>query len=147
MKPLLEGKQLFDLLPQKPPMTMVHALLAADGHSATTTFTVLPDNPFIENKALALPGLVENIAQTMAARSGFVFSSQIGQADAPPNPPIGFIGAITKLNYVKSPPLGSTIQTTIKIEAEMMDVSLVYGESTLNGELLLSCSMKVFLRK
>jgi predicted hotdog family 3-hydroxylacyl-ACP dehydratase len=147
MKPLLEGKQLFNLLPQKAPMTMVHALLTADEQSATTSFTVLPDNPFIENQALALPGLVENIAQTMAARSGFLFSTQVGQAEAPQNPPIGFIGAITKLNFVKNPPLGSTIQTTIKIEAEMMEVSLVSGESTLDGELLLSCSMKVFLRK
>ena len=147
MKPLLEGKALFDLLPQKPPMTMVHRLLEANEQLAVSEFTVLPENPFLENNSLALPGLIENIAQTVAARSGYLFSKEAKDNQEFSNPPIGFIGAITKLYFHQAPPLGSTIRTTIKIEAELSEVSLIAGESYLNDQLLASCSMKVFLRK
>ena len=147
MKPLLEGKELFDLLPQKQPMNMVHALLAYKHDSATSSLTILPDNLFIENNKLSLAGLVENIAQTIACRSAFQFLTNKDVSSEFPNPPVGFIGAITKLNFLQSPPIGAEIQTTIKVEAEMMDISLVSGETWWNGVLLLSCSMKVFVRK
>lgn len=147
MKALLEGKPLFDILPQKAPMTMVHRLLEANEQQAISEFTVLPDNPFLENDSLALPGLIENIAQTVAARSGYLYSIQARDELSLSNPPIGFIGAITKLSLHHNPPVHSTIRTSIKIEAEISEVSLISGESYLNDQLLAACSMKVFLRK
>ena len=55
------------LLPQKPPMVMVDALVEFTELSAVTRLVVRPDNIFVQNGRLAEPGLVENIAQTAAA--------------------------------------------------------------------------------
>jgi len=60
-----------DLLPQRPPFIMVDKLTYFDAKSAKTIFTVCEDNMFCFDGRMEESGLVENIAQTCAARTGF----------------------------------------------------------------------------
>ena len=60
-----------DLLPQRPPFIMVDKLTHFDAKSAKTIFTVYEDNMFCYDGRMEESGLVENIAQTCAARTGF----------------------------------------------------------------------------
>ena len=62
---------ILDLLPQRPPFIMVDKLTYFDLQSAKTVFTVHADNLFCVEGAMEEAGLVENIAQTCAAHTGF----------------------------------------------------------------------------
>ena len=60
-----------DLLPQRPPFIMVDKLTYYDPKHAKTVFLVRADNIFCHDGVMEEAGLVENIAQTCAARTGF----------------------------------------------------------------------------
>ena len=59
------------LLPQRPPFIMVDKLTYCDPKHAKTVFLVRADNIFCHDGVMEEAGLVENIAQTCAARTGF----------------------------------------------------------------------------
>ena len=61
---------ILDLIPQRPPMVMVDRLLHCDPVVTETEFTVREENILVENGRMSACGLVENIAQTCAARMG-----------------------------------------------------------------------------
>ena len=58
-------------IPQRSPMVMVDELVQASATRAVTRFAILPDNLFLVSNHLGEPGLVENIAQTVAAMVGY----------------------------------------------------------------------------
>ena len=61
-----------ELLPQRPPFVMIDQLLHFDEVVTTTRFEIRPDNLFAEGPVLNPCALVENIAQTCAARMGYI---------------------------------------------------------------------------
>lgn len=60
------------LIPQRAPFVMVDALVSCEENSTRTVFKIRPDNIFLENGILAEAALIENIAQTAAARAGWI---------------------------------------------------------------------------
>jgi 3-hydroxymyristoyl/3-hydroxydecanoyl-(acyl carrier protein) dehydratase len=70
MSDCLTDISILDLLPQRPPFIMVDQLTHFDMKSAETVFTVCEDNLFCVDGVMEEAGLVENIAQTCAARTG-----------------------------------------------------------------------------
>ncbi|MCL2502679.1 MAG: pseudouridylate synthase, partial [Bacteroidales bacterium] len=52
------------LIPQRPPMVVVDALLCCDYGHAQTSYTVAPDGLFVFDGKLSPAGLIENMAQT-----------------------------------------------------------------------------------
>ena len=69
-----------DLLPHQPPFIMVDKLTHYDATSAKTTFVVRDDNLFCINGFMEEAGLIENIAQTCAARTGFKQRLETGKS-------------------------------------------------------------------
>jgi predicted hotdog family 3-hydroxylacyl-ACP dehydratase len=118
-------------------MVMVEELVQADATLAVTHFTILPDNLFLVSNRLGEPGLVENIAQTVAAMVGY----NCCQKNIPV--PIGYIAAVKDLKIVSLPAEGSVIETTVVITNQVMDVTVVTGKVEQSGELICSCEMKV----
>jgi hypothetical protein len=57
----------------------------------------------------------------------------------------GFIGAVTNLNITEIPRNGSLLETSIKIENQIFDVTLISGQVSCEGRLVASCEMKIFL--
>jgi len=127
------------LIPQRPPFVMVDKLVAFCDISTTTGFTIKADNIFVEHGVFKEPGLVENIAQTAAARAGY--DSQIE------NRPVlvGYIGAINNLQVFSLPKTGDEIITRITTENQVFNVTLISGKITCNGELIAQCNMKIFI--
>ncbi|MEO8117090.1 MAG: hypothetical protein ABI653_05520 [Bacteroidota bacterium] len=64
------------LIPQRPPFVMVDHLINADEKTAETSFLILPENLLVENGFLSEAGLMENMAQTAAAKAGYEASKK-----------------------------------------------------------------------
>ena len=92
-KTQLETIDVLTLLPQRPPFVMIDRLIHFDEVVTTTQLEVRPDNLFMEADGLLNNcALVENIAQTCAARMGY-----INQYIYKERVRLGFIGSIKKL--------------------------------------------------
>jgi hypothetical protein len=66
----LTGENSLALIPQKPPFVMIDALLFSDEKRTVSSFKIPEKNIFVKEGLFLEPGLVENIAQTAAARAG-----------------------------------------------------------------------------
>lgn len=129
------------LIPQREPFVMIDTLIGSDETHTWTNFRVLPDNIFVQNGFLLEPALVENIAQTAASRLGQ--SSQLEGKSAP----IGYIGAVQNLEIFALPKVNDVLETEIKVEKQIFDVSVISGKIWCNDELMAQCEMKIFISK
>ena len=145
-KPIIEGEAVSALIPQKPPIEMVDKLWFNDDTTTISGFTIKEDNIFCEEGVFKEPGLVENIAQTAALRVGYVVSLMEKNGEKV-NPPIGYIGAIKRLLIHQQPKVGSELRTEVVIQQVIFDVTLITGKTTVNGEVVAECEMKIFLKK
>lgn len=129
------------LIPQKPPFVMIDKLLAFTETATTTGFSIKEDNIFVEHDVFKEPGLVENIAQTAAARAGYISHTE--------NKPVlvGYIGAVNGLQVIALPKTGDELITEITIENQIFDVTLISGKITCNGQLIAQCKMKIFINQ
>lgn len=107
------------LIPQKTPFVMVDTLVEFNKESLVSSFEVKSDNLFIEDNYLQEPGLIENMAQTVALHTGFDYFLKEEPA------PTGYIGSIKKVEVIELPQLGDVITTEAKILHEFMGVTMV----------------------
>ncbi|HQY11163.1 MAG TPA: 3-hydroxyacyl-ACP dehydratase [Ferruginibacter sp.] len=134
-------ENILELIPQKPPFVMVDELLACADNTATTRLTIRADNIFVQDGEFKEPGLVENIAQTAAARSGYVSKTENRPV------PVGYIGAVNNLQVHALPGTGDELITEITIENQIFDVTLISGKITCNGNIIVQCTMKIFINQ
>lgn len=144
-KPLLEGKEVSALLPQDPPIEMVDKLWYSQDKASISGLLVTEENMFSQNGELQEPGLIENIAQTAALRLGYIVLEKQKNGEST-EPPIGFIGAIKKLKIHKLPKVGDELVTQIIEGNTVFSVTIIQGETRVNGELVAECEMKIFLK-
>ena len=130
---------ILELIPQRPPFIMVDRLLHFDRIVTTAEFAVREDNIFLEGDELQPEGLVENIAQTCAARIGYVNLMNKESVR------LGFIGAVRNLTILGTPKIGETIETTITVKEEIFQMTLVDAEIRLNGTVIVNAEMKIAL--
>ena len=135
------NENITDLIPQKPPFVMVDKLLNFSETTTTTGFTIKADNIFVENGLFKEPGMVENIAQTAAARAGYIAKTE--------NKPVlvGYIGAVNGLQIFSLPKTGDELVTEITIENQIFDVTLISGKIICNSETIAQCEMKIFINQ
>ena len=127
-----------ELLPQRPPFVMVDYLVDYSETQTTCELTIRPDNVFCENGEFAASGLVENIAQTCAARLGYynVYILKTGVR-------LGFIGEVKDLDIVRLPRVGEQIETTITVLQDVFDVSLATAEVRVGTEVIATTGLKI----
>jgi predicted hotdog family 3-hydroxylacyl-ACP dehydratase len=128
-------------IPQRAPFVMVDEILLSSELSTQSKFLVHADNIFVENGLLKEPGLVENIAQTAAARAGYISHMESKPVS------VGYIGAIKNLQINSFPKVGDEIITEITIENQIFNVTLISGKITCNDKLLAHCQMKIFINQ
>lgn len=128
-----------ELIPQRPPFVMIDRLLSSDDVYSVTEFEVREDNIFVENERLTASGLIENIAQTCAARIGYINLKNGGTVK------IGVIGAINNLNINRTPKVGEKLTTTIKLLEEVFQMTLVEAVVKSGEEELVTANMKIAL--
>lgn len=136
----LETIDILTLLPQKPPFVMIDKLVHFDKVVTTTQFEVRADNLFMEDGVLNSCALVENIAQTCAARMGY-----INQYIYKENVKLGFIGSIRNLCIARPALLGEVLTTSIEVMQEVMQLTLVNATVKVGDETIVTAEMKIAL--
>jgi len=127
-----------ELLPQRKPFIMLDALTHFDETITRTRMQVRADNIFVENNELTESGVIENIAQTCAARMGYI--NKYLHFD---KVKIGFIGSIKDLVINEFPKTGDELKTTVEVISEVFAITLVNAKVEINGRLIASCEMKI----
>lgn len=130
---------ILEILPQRPPFVMVSRLLFCDEQHTRTQLDIAPDNLFCMDNILQPGGLIENFAQTCAARIGYI-NKYILHRDIC----IGYIGGIQNLIFHNMPQAGQTIETHIDILHAAWGISLAHGQiCDAEGNTLVEGDMKI----
>lgn len=134
----IEDIDVTTLLPQQRPFVLIDRLLSVDDETTSTSFVVSRDSMFVDNGQLDPCAYVENIAQTCAARLGYI-NKYIYHRDVC----IGFIGAIKNLDVMRPVQVGETLTTTIKVREEVMQLTLVDATVSVGQETVCTAEMKI----
>jgi predicted hotdog family 3-hydroxylacyl-ACP dehydratase len=132
-------EDIIHLIPQKPPFVMVSKLLYVDEATTRSSFTINPDNLFVKDGIFQEAGLMENIAQTTALRSGYIANTQNKPVE------VGYIGAIKDFEVFSLPKVNDELITEITIENQVFNVTVLLGKVWHNNILIAQCEMKVFM--
>ena len=129
---------ILSLLPQRPPFVMVDTLLHVDEAGITTALHVGADNLFAEDGHLTEPGIIENMAQTGAARMGYI-NLYVNHGKVV----LGFIGEVKRLAIHRLPRVGECVETTVEVRSEVLSTLLVQATMRAGGEVVAEGSMKI----
>lgn len=129
-----------ELLPQQEPFVMIGKLTHFDMEKTVTETVVKDSNIFTENGVFIASGVIENIAQTCAARIGYVNKYILKKGIQ-----LGFIGAIRNLQLHRCPIVGETIKTTILTIEEIFGMTLVKSTVCVGDEVIAESEMKIAL--
>lgn len=132
-------KNILEFIPQRPPFVMVDELVYSDENKTESVFTVSDDNVLVMNGKLQEPGLLENIAQTAAARAGFT-AVEKGEPVK-----LGYIGAVKNFEVFELPPVQAKLQTTVTVTNQVFDVTAITGTVLYEDRIIASCEMKIFI--
>ena len=133
-------EDILSLIPQRPPFVMIGKLLYSGESITRSSLRVTEDNIFVENGRFREAGLMENIAQTAAARAGYIARME--------NLPVqvGYIGAVKNLVITGLPRTGDELITEITIKDQVFDVTIITGKVLCGERIVAQCEMKIFIR-
>lgn len=126
------------ILPQQEPFVMIDSLEHFDMGKTVTSTTIREDNIFTDGGNFSPSGLIENIAQTCAARVGYINKYILKKGIR-----LGFIGSIRKLRINRLPKAGERITTTIITIEEVFGMTLVSAAVCVGDETLADAQMKI----
>ncbi|MGL4957110.1 MAG: pseudouridylate synthase [Bacteroidales bacterium] len=130
---------ILEMIPQRPPFVMVDKLTHYDDILSITELKVNEHNIFCKEGCLNEYGIIENIAQSCAARIGYKNLIKNDKIK------IGFIGAIKDVEIFARPNIGETIRTEVEVKSEVFAITLIEAKVFLNEKLLAKCEMKISL--
>ena len=130
---------ILELLPQRRPFVMIDSLLYCDLAVTRTSLEVREDNIFNDAGHLSTAGICENIAQTCAARLGYLSLSS-GQPVR-----LGFIGAISNMQVSRTPRTGEALVTEINVLQEVFNITLVHAVVWSGDEIIAETDLKIAL--
>jgi predicted hotdog family 3-hydroxylacyl-ACP dehydratase len=137
----LRSIDVHELLPQQEPFVMISRLTQFDMLRTVTETTITENNIFVDNGCFTSSGLIENIAQTCAARIGYVNKYILKKGIQ-----IGFIGAIRNLQIHDLPKVNDTITTTVDVQEEIFGMTLANSTVQLGKNILVTAEMKIALK-
>jgi predicted hotdog family 3-hydroxylacyl-ACP dehydratase len=126
------------LIPQKPPFVMIDKLLSCDENATITSFRVLADNVMVTDGEFTEGGLMENMAQTAAARAGYM-AQRTGESVKD-----GYIAFIKNLEILRLPKVGDELLTEVKITDQVFGMTVISGTVTCNNVIQAKCEMSIF---
>ncbi len=136
----IEEIDIHELLPQQEPFVMVGRLIGFDDKETVTATTVTEENIFVDNGVFTESGVIENIAQTGAARIGYINKYILKQGIQ-----LGFIGAVRNLSITRLPVTGEEIHTSICVLEEIFGMTLISAEVKTGDETVATAEMKIAL--
>lgn len=137
---ILKSIDITTLLPQRFPMLMIDCMDEFTEQRCSTLFEVKQSCIFVEDGHLSVAGIIENMAQTCAARLGFVDRHIRGDKIS-----IGYIGAVKNLSLTHLPSIGDILRTTISTVTEAFGMTLVEAQVCIGEETIARCELKIAL--
>lgn len=122
---------------------MIDRLLTCKGQLAEGILNVKEDNVFLNNGSLTESGMIEALAQTAAARTGWIAHNEDSSGKA--NVPVGVIGSIKDFQLYSYPATGDELTTEIEVLHEFMNASVIKGKVMVNKQTACELEMKIFL--
>ena len=138
----LRSIDVHELLPQQEPFVMIGRLVGFDMVRTVTETDIQERNIFVEDGHFTASGLIENIAQTCAARIGYVNSYIMMKGIQ-----IGFIGAVRNMEILSLPRVGETITTTVDVLEEVFGMTLATATVMRGDEVLVTTEMKIAVKE
>ena len=127
-------------------MIMVDVLEAQDEQNTITSFFIETDNLFVEEGVFSEEGMMENVAQSAALRTGWKGAEESNHGEGYV-PPIGVIGAVKDFRFYRLPAAGTFIRTELSVTAEIFNATMVSGKIWQDDELLAEGELKIFLQE
>ncbi len=131
-----------ELLPQQEPFVMIGKLVHFDETLTVTETLVKADNLFVEHGCFSAPGLMENIAQTCAARIGYVNKYILKKGIQ-----LGFIGAVRNFEVIELPKVGDVIITRVDVKEEVFGMTLAEACIECGGKTIVTTEMKIAVKE
>lgn len=127
------------IIPQRPPFVFVDEVAYTDEEGAEVYYTITKECPLVDDDQLPLAGVLEHVAQSCAARIGYLQSTQ--------NEPIriGYIGAVKKIELKRIPIVGERLLTKVMLLENVLDISLLQCDTFIEGELIAQTTLKLAL--
>ena len=138
---MMQGEEIFQLIPQRPPIVMVDKFYGVEGDTSCSGLTVTAENLFCKDGVLQETGVIEHIAQSAAARVGYIALQQKEPV------PLGFIGSVDKMKIYHLPTVDNELKTEITVMQEVGDITLVSAQVKSEETLIAEGRMKIFLKK
>ncbi|MBK8227979.1 MAG: hypothetical protein IPK70_12510 [Flavobacteriales bacterium] len=136
---LASGADALALIPQKSPFVLVDTLIGAAPARYHSAFTVPAGHVLLRGSELSEAGLMENAAQTAAMGVGHLAKLQ----GAPP--PLGFIGALSRIEVLALPSVGERIETVVELRHEVMSARVLEATVQRGQEVIARLELKVFI--
>ena len=138
----LRSIDIHELLPQQEPFVMIDRLVSFTMERTVTETTLRADHIFMDGTTFNTSGLVENIAQTCAARIGYINKYILKKGIQ-----LGFIAAVRDMTIYEHPHVGDTIETTVDIVAEVMGMTLATGTISCGDKTLVTTNIKIAVKE
>ncbi|MBR4299456.1 MAG: pseudouridylate synthase [Bacteroidales bacterium] len=129
------------VLPQQEPFVMVGNLIAFTSDASTTETVISDTNIFVDNGYFSPSGMMENIAQTCAARVGF-YNKYVLHKDVQ----VGFIGAVRNYVINELPAAGTTIHTEVDILQDIFGMTLANARVVSGDKVYATAEIKLSVR-
>lgn len=140
-KEFLRTIDIHKLLPQQEPFVMTGTLIHFEMNKLVTEFVIPEDNLFVNDGKFSAAGLIENMAQTCAARIGYINKYILLRGIQ-----IGYIGAIRNLEIKELPSVGDLIITEVNIQEEVFGMLLADANVKCGDKVIASTEMKIAVR-
>ena len=138
----LRSIDIHEVLPQQEPFVMISRIVLLDAVRTICETEIHPDNIFVEDGCFSASGLIENIAQTCAARIGYINKYMLKKAVQ-----IGVVGAIRKMEIFYLPKVGQQISTIVEVKEEVFGMTLALAKVLQGDQILASTEMKIAVRQ
>ena len=141
-KAIISDDEVIEFIPQRAPVVMVDEFFGVSDNVSVSGLTIGKDNIFCEmGDIFSECGVIEHIAQSAAMRMGYIYKNQGKEV------PIGFIGSVNKFKIYHIPKVGDTLRTEIKVEQELMNISLISAIVKIENKTVAECMMKIYLQE
>ncbi|MBB1538365.1 MAG: pseudouridylate synthase [Prevotella sp.] len=141
-KEMLRTIDVHDLLPQQEPFVMIGSLVHLDKILTVTKTEVQADNIFVDQNHFSASGLMENIAQTCAARIGYINKYILKKGIQ-----LGFIGAVRNFEVISLPEVGDVITTRVEVKEEVFGMTLAEAVIMCGDKVLVTSDMKIAVKQ
>lgn len=126
-------------IPQRPPFVFVDDIISVTDKQTITTFQIKEGNLFCEEGIFYEAGMIENIAQTVAAGYGYRLNKKNEK------PKIGLIGAVKDLKVFYRPKAGCSIRTVTELITNFENAMVVQGTIFDKEKPIITCQINIFI--